>query len=386
MDEKSFVSIICPVRNAERTMDTTMQYLLNVDYPRDKMEIVLADGGSTDGTIAIINKWKQQYGFIKLVEVPNSKSPGHARNEALKIAKGDYILFTDADCAPHKDWIDRMLDPFSKDSSIGMVGGEVFTLRTDPNNDTESYCEQVKFLSIGDRVSKKDGGYYPVPVKLLPSEVNGSQSCPFFATANAAVSKAAADAIGRVFWDEITAEDVDFSLRIMQKGYKLFFDPKAIVDHMHRATPQQFYKQLWGYGFGHPLLVKTHAKNVLEIFIQYFKGISIPVPVPGFMKGVIYIGDFHLMQLLPVLAIIKVVVDLFKGGVPHILSAAPGTLILLGLGILFAIKYFWPMTKLNPKTKFFKWAKIRYMTNFSFIKGGFDGIKKFGTITVECSW
>ena len=46
MDVKPFVSIISPVRNAERTIETTIQYLLNVDYPRDKMEIVFADGGS----------------------------------------------------------------------------------------------------------------------------------------------------------------------------------------------------------------------------------------------------------------------------------------------------------------------------------------------------
>src|SRR6056297_3650238 len=101
MAEKPFVSIISPVRNAERTIDTTMEYLLNVDYPRDRMEIILADGGSTDKTRDIIKKWQEKYDFIRLVEVPDSKSPGHARNAALKEIKGDYILFTDGDCAPH---------------------------------------------------------------------------------------------------------------------------------------------------------------------------------------------------------------------------------------------------------------------------------------------
>ena len=51
MAEKPFVTIISPVRNAERTIDTTIQYLLNVDYPRENMEIVFADGGSTDKTV-----------------------------------------------------------------------------------------------------------------------------------------------------------------------------------------------------------------------------------------------------------------------------------------------------------------------------------------------
>lgn len=138
MDVKPFVSIISPVRNAERTIETTIQYLLNVDYPRDKMEIVFADGGSTDKTQEIIKKWQEKHPFITLVLVPDSKSPGHARNAALKVVKGEYILFTDGDCAPHKDWIEKMVEPFIKDPEVGMVGGEVFTLRTDANNDTET--------------------------------------------------------------------------------------------------------------------------------------------------------------------------------------------------------------------------------------------------------
>lgn len=378
-----FVSIICPVKNAERTIDTTMQYLLNVDYPRDKMEIILADGGSNDGTIDIIKRWQEKYQFIKLVEVKNSKSPGFARNAALKIATGDFILFTDADCAPHKDWIHKILAPFFKDPKIGLVGGEIFTLRTDSSNDVESYCEQVKFLTIGNRVGMQAGGYYPDVKKYLPSEVNGSQTCPFFATANAAISKKALDSIGRKFWDEITAEDVDFSLRIMQKGYKIFFEPSAIVDHMHRATPEQFYKQLWGYGFGHPLLVKTYAKNILEIYLQYFGGISIPIPVSPSLKGIIYIGNFHLMHIFAIVSIIKVIINALVGG---IIRGLESTIILLIITLFFAFLYFLPILMIKPLNKFFTWAKIRYLSNFYFIKGGFDGVKKFGTVTVESSW
>jgi len=383
IQDTPFISIICPVRNAERTMDTTMQYLLNADYPREKMEIILADGGSTDGTIDIIKRWQEKYQFIKLVEVKNSKSPGFARNAALKIARGDFVLFTDADCAPHKDWIHKILSPFFKDPKIGLVGGEIFTLRTDPDNAVESYCEQIKFLTIGNRVGKKSGGYYPEVKKYLPSEVNGSQTSPFFATANAAVSKRALDDIGRKFWDEITAEDVDFSLRIMQKGYKIFFEPAAIVDHMHRATPEQFYKQLWGYGFGHPLLVKTHAKNILEIYIQYFGGISIPIPVSAFLKGIIYIGNFHLMHIFALITVIKVIINAFVGGIVRGLES---TIILLLITLFFAFLYFLPVFMIKPLNKFLTWAKIRYLSNFHFIKGGFDGVKKFGTVTVESSW
>jgi len=378
MEGKPFVSIIVPVRNAERTIETTIQYLLNVSYPRDKMEIVFADGGSKDRTIEIINKWKIKYDFIKVVEVPDSKSPGHARNAALKVVKGDYILFTDGDCAPHSDWIDKMIEPFFKDEKIGLVGGEIYTLRTDANNDTEAYCEQVGFLTIGNRCGKKEGGYYPEIKKDLPSEVNGSQTCPFFATANLAASKKAVDSIGREFWHEITGEDVDFNLRILKNGFKLYFQPAAIVDHMHRATPAQFYKQLWGYGFGHPLLIKKHAKNVLEFYFQYFNGISIPIPFP--VKGIIYIGDFMLFHISGLVFLISLIYFLIKGGLSAILANWLFLLITLLLTAFFKIRFFLPVLKMKPKLKIFKYGIIHYFSKWSFIKGGLDGMKKFGPI------
>jgi glycosyltransferase involved in cell wall biosynthesis len=378
MADKPFVTIISPVRNAERTIDTTIQYLLNVDYPRDKMEIIFADGGSTDATKTIINKWQQQNAFIKLVDVPDSKSPGHARNAALKVAAGEFILFTDGDCAPHKDWIEKMTEPFLKDDKVGMVGGEVYTLRTDAENDTENYCEQTGFLSIGNRVGMKNGGYYPEIKKDLPHEINGSNTCPFFATANAAVSKKAALAIGNEFWHEPTGEDVDFNLRVLKAGFKLYFQPSAVVDHMHRAAPAQFYKQLYGYGFGHPLLLKMHAKKVLEIYIDYFGGISIPIPFP--VIGIIYIGDYMLMHLFALAFLVALIGFAFVGG---IVSGMLPLAIWLGLTVFFAGKFFIPAFKIKPRAKLLTWMKIQYLSKWSFIKGGLDGQKKFGTINVE---
>jgi len=381
MAEKPFVSIILPVRNAERTMDTTLQYLLNVDYPRDKMEIILADGGSTDNTKGIIKKWMEKYNFIKIVDVPDSKSPGHARNEAMKIVKGEYICFTDGDCAPHKDWIDKLIEPFTKDDKIGMVGGEIYTLRTDANNDTEAYCEQSGFLSIGDRVKMKNGGYYPEIKKDLPSEVNGSQTCPFFATANVAVSMKAAQAVGMEFWHEPTGEDVDFNLRILKKGFKLFFQPSSIVDHMHRATPQMFFKQLYGYGYGHPLLLKMHAKKVLEFYFAFFGGFSFSIPWP--VPGIIYFGDFMMMHAFITAFLVAGVAMLLSGGIPAIIAGIVPLAVLAVLAGVFKVRFFWPVYKMKPITKMFKFMWIHYMMKWNFIKGGLDGQKKFGTLNVE---
>ena len=379
MANEDFITIIIPVRNAERTIETTFKYLLKIDYPREKMEIIMADGDSTDKTVEIIKKWQAQHDFIKFVQVKNCKSPGDARNAAIKITKGKYVLFTDGDCAPNADWVKKIIEPFDSDPKIGIVGGEVLTLRTDVNNLTESYCEQTFFLSPRGRCGLTESGYMPRVKDNYPHEINGGDNCPFFATANVAVRKDAIDKIGGEFWDEPTGEDVDFNIRIMNAGYSLFYASDAVIKHIHRVSLELFMKQYHGYGFGHPLLIKNHAKpNVLEICFQIGSGIYIPIP--WFDKGIIHIGSFHLMHILPGLALLNYL--LIKIG------AANNNLtnLLVFLSLAATVKYFYPVLKIKPLVYFFSFAKVRYLSNYSFIKGAIDGTKKFGTICIEPSW
>ncbi|MFC1577012.1 glycosyltransferase [Candidatus Omnitrophota bacterium] len=374
-----FITIINPIRNVERTIEKNLEFLIDLDYPKDKMEIILADGGSSDRTVEIINDWQKRYEFIKLVVIPNSKSPGQARNAALKVAQGDYILFTDGDCAPKKDWARKILEPFFRDESIGMVGGEILTLRTDPDNQVESYCEQIRFLTVSGRCLVKQAGYYPSIMKALPHEVNGNIHSPFFATANAAVSKKATDAIGREFWHEITSEDVDFSIRILKAGFKLYFEPSAVVDHMHRVTLKAYCKQLHGYGFGHPLAVQKHARKVLELQMQYSPHyLTLYFPFPK--KGIIYIGDFHFMHLFGALLAGNLIFTLLTGGLAA-LNIVWGALFLI-----FLYRYFSPMLKLRPFKSILTWCRVRYVSNWAIMLGGFKGAKAFDVIYLESSW
>ncbi len=378
MLEKPFVTIINPVRNTARTLDKCLKSLIELDYPRENLEFIFADGGSTDATVRIIRDWQKRYPQIILTEVANCKSPGQARNAALKIARGDYILFTDGDCVVRRDWVNKILEPFLKDKAIGMVGGEILTLRTDNNNYVEAYCEETKFLSVAGRCRLTSAGYYPDIKRDLPHELNGNIHSPFFATANAAVSKQAADAIGREFWHEITNEDVDFSLRIIKHGFRLYFQPEAIVEHMHRVTLADYCKQLFGYGFGHPLPVKVHGRKIFEICLQYFGYIYIPVPF--FVKGMFYIGNFHLMHIFGALFLIQLILGLSI----HLFN---WWLVISGLLFFwFSFLYFRPVFALNPRNKFLLWAKIRYISNWALMRGGFKGMKTWKVFYVESSW
>jgi len=374
------VSIVVPVRNAERTIERTLQYLEAVDYPRDRLEIILADGGSTDGTVGVIKAWQSRHGFIRLVEIPDCSSPGHARNEALKVASGEYILFTDGDCAPEPDWVREILVPMLRDPRTGGVGGEILTLRTEPDNDTESYCEQVGFLSVSGRCGLKTSGYMPGLRHRAPHEVNGGNHSPFFATANAAFRKSVIQEVGGGFWHEPTGEDVDFSLRVLKRGYRLYFAKEAVVKHMHRVSLASFLKQWWGYGYGHPLLMAKHAAPELEVALQMGEK-PIFLRLPSAHPAMVHVGAFHLLHVFLLTTVLTGVWTLISPstGAPYLV--VNGTLLALSAG-----SYFLPCARLRPFGKFLTWCKIRYLSNWAFLRGALAGSKRFGSFIIEPSW
>ena len=371
-------SLIIPVRNAERTIGKTLEYLEALDYPADRLQVIIADGGSTDGTIAIVEDYRRSHANVTVVAVPNCASPGHARNEALKVATGEFVLFTDGDCAPEPDWVQRMLAPFLADAAVGGVGGEILTLRTEGENDTESYCEQVGFLSVSGRCGLTQSGYLPPLRQRAPHEVNGGNYSPFFATANAAFRREAILAAGGEFWPEPTGEDVDFCLRVQGAGYRLYFAKEAVVKHMHRVSLASYLKQWYGYGYGHPLLVSKHAEGGLEIVIQTPEPLFLRLPGPA--NGIVHVGAFHLAHLGAAGAVL--------GGAATLVvpALAPVALAGLGLAVISGAAYFSPCLKLQPRGKLLTWCKLRYLTNWAFIRGALDGWRHFGTICVEPSW
>lgn len=383
MQKQPFVSVIVPVWNAARTIKTTFEYLMNVDYPRESMEIVFADGGSTDGTVDIIKDYNKKYPFVKLVEVPNCPSPGFARTQALKKVKGEFIFFTDGDCAPCKDWIHKMVEVFKKDDKIGAVGGEIFTLRVDKDNLVEIFCEAFGFNRVAWRYGWLEESYYP-DQKYSPVDVCGHDSY-FFVTANVAYRREVVEANGRKFWELPTGEDMDFGIRARSKGWKFYFLPSASVEHMHRADYKALLKVWRTYGEAHPPLLAAHAKKSMDIVFQFIGGwpkhpvLKIPFPIKGF----IYIGNFHLMHIFGILFLFTFIMQWMM----------PASMILRVLSWVFLVPTLWclfhffkPIFNIEPYWEWPQFAKMKYFTNWKFILGALKNSVKFKTFCIEPSF
>ena len=120
------VSVIVAARNEERTLPGLLASLARQNYPQDRYEVIVVDDGSSDGTWQVLQEHQAILGnleVIRIEHVPEGWAPKKwALTRAVKAARGEVILATDADCVPGREWIRVMAGAFDEER-VGLVSG-----------------------------------------------------------------------------------------------------------------------------------------------------------------------------------------------------------------------------------------------------------------------
>lgn len=220
MVRKTDVSVIVPVYNGEKTIKGCIQSLMGLRYPRENVEFIVVNNASNDRTAQILDSYK---GGIRIL-YEQKRGAAAARNKGLLNARGRLIAFTDADCMADKEWLTNILLPLS-DRSIGVVGGKILSRRP---------CNRIELF--GERIHDHDRAI---------NEFNP----PYAITMNWASRLSVFEEVG--LFDErfLRGQDDDLSHRIFLAGYKLIYQPEAIIYHKNeRAFPGLFHE---GYVHGY---------------------------------------------------------------------------------------------------------------------------------------
>lgn len=116
------VSIVISCYNAEKVIGGTIESLLNLDYPKNMIEIIVVDDKSTDNSVKIVRKYTKKHKNVRLiVNKRNSGGAAEPRNIGIKAAKYDYVAFTDDDSEPEKDALLKMIGFLQEDKKVGGV-------------------------------------------------------------------------------------------------------------------------------------------------------------------------------------------------------------------------------------------------------------------------
>ncbi len=239
------VTIIIPVKNNEATISKCLTSIFELNY--ENYEIILINDGSSDATGNILHEFKiksvdlDKIKNFKIIETSNV-GPSKARNIAIKESKGEFVAFTDGDCIVHKEWINELIKGFVSHIIAG-VGGD----QQSPQDDTE-------FGKLVHRFMKSTGfviDYVKSSSKIIEVEHNP--------TCNVMYRKEIFSRVGYFLEGLWPGEDVELDYRIKKAGYKLLFNPGAIVYHYRPDNIKKFVNMMERYGKVQSILVKKYG-------------------------------------------------------------------------------------------------------------------------------
>ena len=113
-DAKYKLAIVMPVRNEEKYLGQTLDQIYLQDFPMDKLEVVISEGGSTDRTREIAESYRNRFGSLKVLDNPR-QLPSSGRNVGIKNSTAPYILILDGHTfIPSKNFLKDIVEIFEK--------------------------------------------------------------------------------------------------------------------------------------------------------------------------------------------------------------------------------------------------------------------------------
>ncbi|MBC6003438.1 glycosyltransferase family 2 protein [Paeniclostridium sp. NSJ-45] len=252
LKEYPFVSILVPAHNEGKVIGKTVESLLLLDYPRDKMELIVINDNSSDDSKEILESIKNRYRNYNFTIInTDNKTGGKGKSNALnigyKISKGEYIAIYDADNTPEKTALRYLIQTIVKDEKLGAVIGKFRTRNKHKNILTKFInIETLSFQWIAQAGRKQLLGLCTIP------------------GTNFVLRKSTMENLGG--WDtKAIAEDTEISFRIYKMGQRITYVPQAVTWEQEPETVNVWIKQRTRW-------VKGNIYVLLKYITNLFKG------------------------------------------------------------------------------------------------------------------
>lgn len=282
-DDKSTVSFIIPCLNEENCISGCLDSVLAQDYPKEKIDVLLVDGMSTDGTREIIKKYTEKYPFIKLLNNPKGRT-SEAFNIGIKSAQGDYLIILGCHSRLDKDFTSKSVEGLNK-YHVDCVGGVIITFPTGKTLVAQSIALALSHpFGVGNayfRIGSKKPRYVEtVPFGCYKKEVFRR--------------------IGFFDEDVIVGQDCEFNFRLIKNGGRLLLVPEIISYYYARDTLSKLWRQYFRYGYFKPLI--AHKVKAVLTWRQL---------MPAILVGSLILSAALSMVLKPFLGVFLMIALLY---------------------------------------------------------------------------
>ena len=239
-----FYSIIIPVYNRPDELDELLESLTCQTYTN--FEVIVVDDGSLAPCKNIVEKYGEKLS-VHYFYISNS-GPGQARNRGAKESKGEYLIFVDSDCIVPPQYLTSVEQELVVDN-VDFFGG--------PDKAHFSFSNIQKAIN------------YSMTSILTTGGIRGSnKSIDFFypRSFNMGIRKKVFEHAGG-FSEMRFGEDIDFSIRVINSGYRSRLFTNSWVYHKRRTDLKKFYKQIFNSGIARINLYKRHPKSLKTVHI-----------------------------------------------------------------------------------------------------------------------
>ncbi|WP_313368522.1 glycosyltransferase [Sphingobacterium mizutaii] len=260
-----FFSIIVPLYNRPVEIKEMLSSLLDQTYK--EFEVIIVEDGSKNKAEHIVDKFKDkldiQYFFKE------NEGQGFARNYGFERAKGDFFIVFDSDIIVPEDYLLKVIEGIEKDKLDAFGGPDAAHSSFTAIQKAISYSMTSPFTTGGIRGNKKHvGQFHPRSFNL---------------------------GVSREVWEKTggfklsrRSEDIEFSIRMINAGFKVGLIPEAFVYHKRRTSFAQFYKQTYNFG-----------KGRIDIYCLYPKELKPVHALPAvFVLGLAFLLMIDVINLL----------------------------------------------------------------------------------------
>jgi GT2 family glycosyltransferase len=172
--------------------------------------VIVVDDGSGDETAGVCEMMRRELPNMRYISADTNMGKSRSANLGIRLARGDYVLFTDDDCIAHEDWVERLSAALDREP---IVAGAVAS----PVSNYIKLCHNIAQFHA-----------------FMPGRKAGLVE--FIAGANMGFQRSVLEGLNGFRTDLKTSQDMEFILRAREKGYRVYFVPDAVVTHDHDRT------------------------------------------------------------------------------------------------------------------------------------------------------
>ena len=243
MPDTPFVSIIMPVRNEAGFINRSVGAVLAQDYPAERMELIIADGLSNDGTRDVVEALRSQNPNVTLLDNPGLiVSTG--LNAALRVAKGEIIVRVDGHCEIATDYVRHCVSRLT-DDRVECVGGPLETVG-------ETYTARGIAVAMSSTFGVGDSAFRV-----------GTKAARFVDTvAFPGYRRETIQRAGPFDEELVRNQDDEYNYRVRKLGGRILLTPEIQSRYYSRASLRKLWKQYFQYGYWKVRVLQKHSRQM----------------------------------------------------------------------------------------------------------------------------